>query len=336
MLPSSYTSSVSILIDPKRPGSYGADTEFGNVFVDAAKIASVELVLESSPVLLRVVRAENLAATSAFGDAPLSVLERFLPATTDRPALAAKSVEMRENRAIRNLRRMISTARVGATYVVTVDVTAPTAAAAQRIASDVANAYLAEQADEKYDAVQRDTVFLKSRIDAQRAAWTRSSAAVEALRKKLGVASIDAISDSTVDRGSITDINRELATAEGDLAAAEARYTQALRASHGGGTDGLSQVTASPAMADLRSKQAAAAEHLADLSVRYAASYPERRQAAQDLRAINHDVAMEVSRIVVGVPERLRGGTYPPGCPEAPIGGAGRDGKRLGERAGPH
>jgi succinoglycan biosynthesis transport protein ExoP len=297
-LPRSYTSSVSILLDPKRPGAYGADTEFGNSFVDVAKIADVELVLVSSPVLLRVVQDEQLASLPAFGDASPSLLERILPAAPEHKAHPPETVEMRENRAIRTLRRMIRTARVGATYVVNVDVTAPTAEAAQQIASDVAHTYIAEQSEAKYEAVQHDTALLTQRVTEQRAALTRSSGAVEALRQSLGVASIDAASDSTVDRASITDINRELTAAEGELASAQAHYTQALRANHGGGADGLSAVTASPAIAALRARQSEAAERLANLSVRYAADYPERKQAERDVQAIDRDISAEISRTV--------------------------------------
>src|SRR5215471_9209449 len=55
-----YTSSVAMLIDPKHPGSYGADTAFANLYVDSAKISSVDVILTSSGLLNRVVKARNL------------------------------------------------------------------------------------------------------------------------------------------------------------------------------------------------------------------------------------------------------------------------------------
>jgi capsular exopolysaccharide synthesis family protein len=296
VLPRSYTSSVSILLDPKRPGAYGADTAFGNAFIDVAKIANVELILVSSPVLLRVVRAEHLADVPAFGDASTTLFDRLQPTRLATPS--PEPIELREDRAIRTLRHMIHTARVGATYVVTLDVTAPTASLAKRLAGDIANVYLAEQLDAKFESVQRDAAFLRRQINDERSALSRSSGAVEDLRKKLGVASIDATSDSNVDRVSITEINRQLAAAEGDLASAQARYEQAVRVTGHGGGDGLSEVTGSAVIAGLRSKQAAAAERLADLSVRYASGYPERKQAERDLAALDHNISLEVSRIL--------------------------------------
>jgi capsular exopolysaccharide synthesis family protein len=303
VIPPRYTSSVSILIDPKRPGSYGADTEFANAFVDTSKIADVELILLSSAVLGRVVDEEHLADNPAFGGASPSLLDHFLPALGGHVApVTADTPELRRDRAIDTLRTMVKAARISVTYVVTVDVNGPTADAARRLASDIANAYLDEQLDAKNDAAARDSAWLNTRIQQQRDALTRSSAAVEELRRQLGVTSSDATQDYTVDRESIGDINKELSTAEADLAVAQSRYEQAAQVVRdGGGLDGLSQVTGSPVVSSLRNQQAIAAERLANLSVRYAADHPERRQAEQDLKALNHQVSLEVSRIIAGL-----------------------------------
>ena len=62
-----YTSSVSILIDPKRPGTHGADATFANLSVDNNKISSVEVILLSSRSLSKVVQAGNTAHSRDFG-----------------------------------------------------------------------------------------------------------------------------------------------------------------------------------------------------------------------------------------------------------------------------
>jgi capsular exopolysaccharide synthesis family protein len=301
-IPRTYTSSVSILIDPKRPGSYGADTDFGNSFVDGSKIADVELILLSSSVLKRVVRTERLADDPAFTSNAPSLLERVLRPIGAYPIVRPEDTqELREGRAVSRLRRMIKTSRIGVTYVVTVEVSAASAIAAQRIAKDIASTYLDEQLDSKLDAAGRDSAWLTSRIAQQRNVLTQSSTAVENLRKKLGVTGADGMSDSTVDRASITDINRELTKAEGELADAQARYEQARIVTHGGGLDSLSEVTSSPVIASLRNAQAAAAERVASLSAHYAADHPERRQAERDEAAVNQQIAQQTSRIIAGL-----------------------------------
>ena len=56
-----YTGIVSILIDPKTPGSLGPKTDFGEAMVvDSTKIASIGSIIQSSAVLERVVKSEKL------------------------------------------------------------------------------------------------------------------------------------------------------------------------------------------------------------------------------------------------------------------------------------
>ena len=302
-IPSTYTSSVSILIDPKAPGAYGASSDFGNSFVDSSKIANVEEILLSSAVLDRVIAKEHLADDPQFGDPSHSVLAQWFPWLGTEPSSGTKdSAALRKDRAVERLGRLIKTARVGVTYVVDVDVAGSTAEGAQRMAQDIADAYLAEQLDAKLDAVQSDSEWLTNRLKEQHAAWTRSDAAVEALRQKLGVTGSDAASDTTVDRDSITELNRDLVAAEAELATAKARYDQANQVMKtGGGLDGLSAVTGSPVIASLRAQQAQASERLANLAQRYGADHPIRQQAQHDLGALNTQVQLEVSRIVAAL-----------------------------------
>ena len=307
-IPTRYTSSASIIIEPKRPGSFGADAEFANIIVDGSKIASVEVVLLSSRVLERVVRRERLADNPVFGDIKPSLIERLLPFLLVRntpPML--DTPDSREARAIDQLRRMLRVARVGMTYVIKIDATSSDAGSAQRIAADVADAYLADQVDTKLDAAQRDSLWLQDRIAAQRSDLVHSEVAVEVIRKKLGVTGVDTGAGSTMDRHALTQISDELARAQGDVAAAGAKYSEAARLLKSGRPiDGLTDITASKVITDLRKQQAESSQALANLSTRYASQYPERAQAEQASRAIDRQISLEISRIVSGLNDDLQ------------------------------
>jgi len=298
----SYTSSTSIILDPKQPGSFGAEAEFANIIVDGSKIASVEVVLLSSRVLERVVRYEHLADIPAFGDAAPSILETFLPFLAQKAATPPNTTSAREARAVDQLRRILRITRIGMTYVIKIDATAPDAVSAQSLAKSVADAYLADQIETKLDAAQRDSAWLTNRLADQRNDLIRSEVAVETIRKKLGVTSNENGSDSTIERHSVTQINDELAKAQGEVAEAEARYSQAEHVLRTGGSlEGLTDVTTSKVIGELRTKQAEASQHLADLKARYASDHPQRQQAEQVGRAIDRQVSLEVSRIVSGL-----------------------------------
>lgn len=299
-VPAKYTSSASILIDPKRPGALGGETSFGNVFVDSSKIANVEVVLISTRLLERVVLSEHLAdAASAKSEKP-SWLQTNLPflAGADKPA-ALDTPAARQARAVEQLRQMIHTGRIGLTYVIKLDVTAGSPEKAQRLAEAIANAYLEEQLNSKLDANKSDSAWLTNRMQSQRKELISSEAAVESLRRQYGIMGGSNGADSTIDRQSIAQMNDELVKAQGDVAVAEAHYEQAQHVLRSGGSlEGLPDIAASPVIGALREQQSEAARRVATLSQRYASGYPELRQAEMDRAAINRQVSMEVARVL--------------------------------------
>jgi capsular exopolysaccharide synthesis family protein len=299
-VPAKYTSSASILIDPKRPGALGGETSFGNVFIDSSKIANVEVVLLSTRLLQQVVRSEHLAEVAGDDDAKPSWLRAVAAFLTggNRPA-ALQTPAAREARAVEQLRQMIHTGRVGLTYVIKLDVTAGSPEQAQRLAEAVANAYLEDQVNSKLDAAKSDSTWLTDHMQTQRKELIRSEAAVESLRRQYGITGGSNGADSTVDRQSISQVNEELVRAQGDVAVAGAHYEQAEHLLRSGGSlEGLPDIAASPVIGSLRQQQADAARRVATLSERYASGYPELRQAERDRDAINRQVSMEVGRVL--------------------------------------
>ena len=277
----------------------GAEAEFANIYVDASKIASVEVVLLSSSLLQRVVEAEHLADDPNFGGASHSMIDRYLPFLSAKHEVAPDTPTAREARAVDKLRRMIRTTRIGVTYVIKIDIAASTAARAQGLAQAVADAYLTDQVTTKLDAARRDSAWLSDRLTQQRSELIRSEVAVESIRKKLGVLSGGTNPDSSVDRQAVSQVNDELVKAEADVAASGARYQQAQHVLHGGGNiEGLPDIAASKVIQDLRHEQEAASRRLAEISTRYAADHPLRRQAEDERASVNSQVSLEVSRVL--------------------------------------
>src|SRR5664279_4048070 len=74
-----YAATAAILIDPKTPGSIGPGTDFGlAVTVDAAKIGSIASVIQSSPLLERVVQSKKLFDDPEFGAVGPGLAARLL------------------------------------------------------------------------------------------------------------------------------------------------------------------------------------------------------------------------------------------------------------------
>ncbi len=176
VLPPKYASTVSILLEPKRPGGLSDDGQFANLQVDATKVGTVLSIIQSSTLLNRVVQSENLADDPDFSAAMPSVLDRacvvvrkWVPFPICELAPPEPNTrEAREARALYRLQHAISTTRVNFTYVIKVQVTAPTANDAQRLATAVAEAYLDDQFETRQEAAVRDTAWLAAQLAEMR------------------------------------------------------------------------------------------------------------------------------------------------------------------------
>jgi capsular exopolysaccharide synthesis family protein len=302
-LPATYTSSVSILIDPKQPGSYGAETEFGSAFVDNSKISSVEVVLRSSNLLRQVVQTLHLADDPYYGGVRPSRLAGLIQWITGRRAVPQDDTPKdREDRAVGRLWLAVHPARVGATYVIDVDVKAPDPKGAARIASGIADAYIDGLLNSKLDAVKRDAAWLNDRLKAQREELIKSEGQVATIQHTFGLVGSDAKDEGAVDRQSVGGVNQQLIGVEGDVAGIQSRYEGAVALQQSGGDlQSLPDVANSPVIQDLQKKRADATQRLSILRSHYARDFPSVKQASQELAAIDGLIAVETRRIIQGL-----------------------------------
>lgn len=302
LLPPRYTSSVSILIDPKRPGAVGADGAFANLYVDSNKITSVVSILESTVLLKRVVQTEKLADEPEFGDRTPTLLERVLGRLliAQPKSLPPDADGEREMRALDRLSQAVKVNRIGMTYVIEVDVALKSPALAQRVARAMADAYLTDQLETKFEAARRDSLWLAGRLVDLRNDLRKSEEEVQNIRQRYHLMETDQPGpNATVGRQQVTSLSAEIARVNEEVLARQARFENARRIElTGGNLAGLPEVTTSGVIAALRGKQADVDRTLADLTDRYTPNSPEVKRAENERRAIERQIGAEISRIV--------------------------------------
>jgi capsular exopolysaccharide synthesis family protein len=306
VLPPKYASTVSILLEPKRPGGMNDDGQFIGLQVDSTKVGTVLSIIQSSTLLSRVVQSENLADDPDFSgpmpsllDRTCIVLRKWVPfPVCELPAPESNTREAREGRALYRLQHAVTTTRVNFTYVIEVQVTAPKPNDAQRLATAVAEAYLDDQFETRQEAAVRDTTWLASQLAEMRTELIASEEKVEALRKQYGLTETAQGPNSTTDRQVITELTGQMVTAESAVAAAQAKYQQVQRIRKGNGDLGsLPEAATSLTIQQLRMQQTEVDRKIADFSARYTANYPGLIDAQRDRRALDARIAAEVGRI---------------------------------------
>jgi capsular exopolysaccharide synthesis family protein len=290
-----YTSAVALLLEPKRADSFGAETTFGTMYVDEAKIASVVSLISSSEVLTRVARQLHLDSVPEFGAPNHSKLRLWLGKLPFiGPPRDDLSEEARLGRTMWRLQSGLSVERVGLTYVITITARAGTPDLAQRIASAVADAYLSEQVERKIATTQHDTAWLSSRLADVRHDLERSEAAVDEVRQRYGLIETSLGSGATLDRQALTELNAQVIRAEADVAERRARFEQISRP---GGIASLAEVESSGLIQALRGKQVEGQKELAALGATFGSGDPNVQRLTQGQQTLQGQIDAETSRI---------------------------------------
>jgi len=297
-----YTSTASILLDPRLPSVFGASSDFASTYIDNGMISSVKLVIESSAVLDHVIDWERLAASPAVAAraSTASPLSRWLHSLLgSRTPHAPDTPESRHAAALAKLRRALQVTRENLTYVIQVGVTALSPEKAQRLTEAVASAYLVEQIHIKAKQTQRDYEWLVSRVGKLRQGLTQSEQDVEAIRRKYNLTKTDYGGGLTTDQQAVTSLNAQLLTAEGDVASWLAAVQQAERVAHNKASlEGLPEVVSSPTISALRAQQVTLSQELAALQSHYGANYPQVVRTKRQLQVIDQEIGAEVGHIV--------------------------------------
>ncbi|MPT23026.1 MAG: hypothetical protein E2577_08465, partial [Starkeya sp.] len=190
-----YTSTAEILLDPSSRSVLG-DQLSG---MDAASVAAASnienqiSIIESLNLLRRVVEKENLVADPEFGSqAPgrswRSVLSGLFggggtTAEPERPAEPGAAAIPDDIRAsIYRLRGALLVERVGRSYILQISVTSTDPNRAARLANAVADAFIVDQLETRFDAARRASDWLNDRLQKLREALRRSEEAVSQFR----------------------------------------------------------------------------------------------------------------------------------------------------------
>ena len=142
VIPPRYSATTSILLDPMTTsGLRVAGGEFSSLPVDAAKIASVTAIIQSSEFLDQVVKAERLTDDPEFVGGPRSLLVRWFHFLTGN-AEENPSDAQRLAKAEEVLVKSVKVARDAMTYVINIEVVSADPAKAKALVGRIADLYV--------------------------------------------------------------------------------------------------------------------------------------------------------------------------------------------------
>jgi polysaccharide biosynthesis transport protein len=222
--PPNYTAHAMLLIDSsKLRFLQEQQSPVADVPIDAAQVETQVEILKSQNIGSSVVKEMKLADDPEFAGSKTGlfgwIMERVLPG-------GAQSQTGLERRALAAFLAKRSIARVDRTYVLDVGFTSLNGGRAAAIANAIADAYIVDQLDAKYQATKRASVWLQDRIKELRKQATDADRAVLDYKEKNQIVSVGGNSPGgprLLGEQQIEDLNTQLGTARAAAEDAKAK-----------------------------------------------------------------------------------------------------------------
>jgi polysaccharide biosynthesis transport protein len=265
--------------------------------------------------LLERLGIANLAERVGIADLPERLGFTGLGAGYDNSAQTLGATDEKADRLDRAADELIKRLEISQdSFIISVSATARDPIEARRLASTIADDYLASQRDARQEALGHVADWIKGHIDNLQSRALETEASIEKLKVESGVR------DSGLDKlkeEQIRDLNAQLMTARGEVSDTRARFEQAqyviktngdidtvpelngtqimreLRQNNGD-FDGIPEVVASGALRQLRQRRMELNARLSDLQSRFGERNIQIVSARADLATVKKQIDTEV------------------------------------------
>lgn len=300
-----YSSSAIVMLNEQKNNVEDVTSVLSGLPTDPASIQNQVQILTSRSLAARVIDRLDLKDEPDFRGARtgwFAYIRRLNPVTWLQGGQALQnrsSIRSDQDILIDYFLKHITVAPIGLSTTLKVTYQSPDAAESAKICNAIADAYVEDQLNAKFEATQRATRWLADRIqDLSRQSQT-AEAAVQQYRASNGLTTT-ATGGSVVDQ-QMTDISGQLVVAKSDLAEKQATYSHVSELAKEGKAADISQAVASPLIAQLRSQEADLIRQEADMSSKYGPRNPKMIEIESQKANLESKIAEEINRVVQSV-----------------------------------
>ena len=321
-----YRASARVMLDTRK--FKAVSTEQALSGFDTMNVGALQTELEiikSEDLLGRVVDKLGLAANPDFNGtrapdfvadalAPLRNLWGMALATLiPRPPLvvtpaAAQNpkgdgADPRRRTAIGSISSHLTVTLVGRTFIILVTVESPNGTESAQVANAIADMYLVDQLDAKYEANKRATEWLEERLGELRRALQTAEEQVATYRRDKGLLGSP---EGAVSTQTLNDLNASYTKARARRIEREARLVALRRAMvNPSELANISEVASNPTLAGLRMQEIELGRRVAELSEKLGENHPRLIQARNELGTVRGRFANETRSIAVAIQAEL-------------------------------
>jgi polysaccharide biosynthesis transport protein len=217
--------------------------------------------------------------------------------------LRAEDSDPRRRAAIAAISRHLTVTLVGRTFIILIAVESPSGTLSAQVANAIADMYLVDQLDAKYEANKRATEWLEERLGELRRALQTAEDQVATYRRDKGLLGSP---EGAVSTQTLNDLNSNYTKARARRIEREARLIALRRAMvNTSELANIAEVTSNPTLSALRMQDIELGRRVAELSERLGENHPRLIQARNELGAVRGRFAAETQRITVAIQAEL-------------------------------
>ncbi|WP_246659324.1 polysaccharide biosynthesis tyrosine autokinase [Rhizobium sp. FY34] len=309
-----YTASTSILIDRSNSEIAQQLSSFGGVLDDEASVLSQVELLKSEAIGLAAVDKLKLYDNAEFmasGQSVLNPVKDGIQAVLQTIGMSGGGAdqildpqERLRQSALGIVQDSLTVSRTGRSYVLEVSVTSTSPRLSASIVSALAEAYLNDKLDAKYDATRRAGTWLQERIEELRRQSLASDMAVQRFRAENGLVQADG---KLVSDQQLAELNSALIVARADTARAQARYDRIQQIIASGQSDAMvTDALDSSVINTLREKYLDASKRESEIAKRLGSDHIQAIRLRQEMAEYQRLMFGELRRIAESYQSELQ------------------------------
>lgn len=301
-----YSATAVVMLDERKNNVTDATAVLSGLTANQSTIQNQVQILTSLELAGRVVDKLKLDQNPEFNPAPTAwatILKYLNPlhwfSSNEQTQADAQGINLARSNLLHHFLSRLSVDPIGLSTAMNVSFESESPTTATRIANAIANAYVEDQLEAKFDATQKATDWLSKRISELSQQAQTADSAVQQYKASHNITSTG--NGGTVIDQQIADINTQLIQAKADLAEKRANYDRLSALARAGRAADAAQVVASPLIGVLRGQEADLTRKIANLSTKYGPRHPKMIDLKAQKADLDSKIGQEVQRIVDSV-----------------------------------
>ena len=296
----SYTASASMIIDTNKIQLFQQQSMFNDFPMDSGAVESQVEVLKSESIALAVIKQLHLTDDPEFTGGGGGLIGTLLGMLTSPFGSSGPSSEFALTRqAVNTFESRLNIRRVGLTYVILISFRSFNADRAAEVANAVAEAYVNDQLEAKYQSAKRASTWLQARLRELREQASAAELAVVNYKNQNSM--IDA-GGRTINEQQLAELNSQLILARTQTAAAHAKFDRVQEVLLSNSPDAAVSATVADTLNNdvitkLRSQYLEMSRRAEDWTIRYGADHLAVVNLRNQMREIQNAIRNELQQI---------------------------------------